>query len=485
MTPSDAVLVALVVSIVAPAVGAAATRWTALAHSARGVAVTTATVSLLAAGLAAWWWHHGTGEPVLRGTPLAGGAPVVFDGLTALAVPYAALVSLAILVAAPRRALDGESVPRLLAGMAATLALLATAHPALLVLLWAVTTVPTFLSLRATPGGMPASRVYGRVMTVAVACLAAGCFLLVRDPPWRPGHGLTGDIGGWLVAAAVMLRKGVFPLHSWYPALYASGAYGTALSATMAHTAGATAIRLLVGHADGVATELVFLAQAALVTTAYGAALAVVQRDLRGLVGTLAMSQSALVLAGLAGSLPTELCGALAVWISAGLSLTGIGLVAWAIESRAGPVSLDTPQGRADDAPALAMFFLLFGLATLGLPGTLSFVADDLIVSGALDDQLHAGLLVIVATVFAGIAVVRGWFAIFGGPSPVDRPRHPILPRERVVFTALLALLVGLGLWPGPLVLSLERIAGSLLASRHDAPTAFPVPAGSTGAHAP
>jgi len=469
MNATDAILASLLAAIAVPAAGAVATRFTALQRSARAVAVVSAALAFFAACAAAWWWHQGDGGAIARGPVAAGGAALVFDGLTALALPYAALVWLAIVVAAPKRALDGESVPRLLAGEAATLALLATAHPGLLVLLWIASIVPTVLSLRATPGGLPAARAYGRAMAAAVVCLAVGCLLIVRDPPWRPGHGLVGDAGGWLVAVAVMLRKGVFPRPSWYPALYSSGAYGTALAATMAHTAGATAIRLLVGHADGVAAELVFLAQAALVTTAYGAALAVVQRDLRGLVGTLAMSQSALVLAGLAGRLPTELCGALAVWISAGLSLTGIGLVAWAIESRAGSVPLDSHPGRADDAPALALFFLLFGLATLGLPGTLSFVADDLIVSGALDEQFHAGLLVILATVLAGIALVRGWFAIFGGPARVDRPRHPILPRERVVFTALLAILVVLGLWPGPLVASLERIAGTLLESRHDA----------------
>jgi hypothetical protein len=86
--------------------------------------------------------------------------------------------------------------------------------------------------------------------------------------------------------------------------------------------------------------------------------------------------------------------------------------------------------------------------------------------------------------VFAGIALVRGWFTVFGGPAPVDRPRHPILPRERVVFTALLALLVGLGLWPGPLVTSLERIAGSLLASRHEAPSSS-LPTDPSGGHPP
>ena len=106
-------------------------------------------------------------------------------------------------------------------------------------------------------------------------------------------------------------------------------------------------------------------------------------------------------------------------------------------------------------------------MATLGFPGTLSFVADDLIISGSLDDHLHAGLFVIAATVFAGIAVMRGWFHVFGGQVTVDAPRHALLPRERVAFTALVIILFGLGLWPGPFVHSLEKVAASLLTSRH------------------
>jgi NADH-quinone oxidoreductase subunit M len=267
-----------------------------------------------------------------------------------------------------------------------------------------------------------------------------------------------------------MIRKGIVPFHSWYPAVFTAAPMSAALAATMPQVASYTAVRLLIGHVDhpeGVAAELVVLSQLALVTATYGAALAIVQRDLRSLVGTLAMSQSAMVLAGLAGTLPMELNGAFCVWISSGLSLTGIGLVSWALERRAGPIRLDTPQGRFWDAPALAAFFLLFGLAGIGLPGTLSFVADDLMIAGTLDDHVHAGLLVILTTVFAAIAVVRGWFRVFGGPVTVDAPRHAILPRERIALTGLLVILFGLGLYPGPFVRSLDKVAASLLASRH------------------
>jgi NADH-quinone oxidoreductase subunit M len=234
----------------------------------------------------------------------------------------------------------------------------------------------------------------------------------------------------------------------------------------MPQVASYTAVRLLIGHVDhpeGVAAELVVLSQMALVTATYGAALSLVQRDLRSLIGMLAMSQSAMVLAGLAGTLPMELNGAFCVWVSSGLALTGIGLVSWALESRAGPIRLDTPQGRFWDAPALAAFFLLFGLAGIGLPGTLSFVADDLIVSGSLDEQLHAGMLVILATVLSGIAMMRGWFHVFGGPGDPDGTRHAILSRERVALTALLAALFVLGLWPDPLVRALDRATARLL----------------------
>jgi NADH-quinone oxidoreductase subunit M len=442
--------------------------------AARPVAASALGIVLAASALLAVAWYAAGGTVLAMGDRLVGGSFVTIDGLTALLMPFIAVVDLAILLAAPRRDLEPRAVARMLLGVATTFAMLATAHPVLLVVLWIASAVSTWSAVRRTLGGRPTARVYAIVVGTAVALMIVGTALLVADPPWERTHGTLGAVGGWLVAVAVMMRKGLVPFHSWYPALYTGGPLASALAATIPQVASYTAIRLLVGHADGVGPELVFLSNAALVTAAYGAALAVVQRDARGLVGHLAMSQSAMVLAGIAATEPMELVGALAVWVSSGLALTGIGLVVWALESRAGRISIDTLQGRFADAPALAVFFLLFGLASLGFPGTLSFVADDLIISGALGAQTHAGVLVILATVFAGIAVIRGWFRIFGGPVTIDAPRHEILPRERFVFAALLAILVGLGLWPGPFVRTLDVVAHSVLAIPVDDPVPSP-----------
>lgn len=458
------------IAVLAPLVGIVATQLTAGRLNPRLPAGWSLAAALAAAVTLAWAWRAGPGRDLLLGPRLAGGSLVHLDGLTAILLPLVAVVSLAIALVAPRRAATVGGVTRFLAGAALTTALMTTSHPVALVVLWVASLVPTWLSTRLTPGGRPTARVYAIMMIAGSILFAAGVGLMAVDPPWAPRAGVAGTAGGWLVAVAVMIRKGIVPFHSWYPALFTAAPMSAALAATMPQVASYCAIRLLVGHADGVRAELVVLSQAALVTAAYGAALAVVQRDLRGLVGTLTLSQSAMVLAGLSGGLPMELCGALAVWVSSGLALTGIGLVTWALESRAGALELDSLQGRFTDAPALAAFFLLFGLASLGFPGTLSFVADDLIVAGSLGDQPHAGLLVIVATVFAGIAVVRGWFRIFGGPATPDAPRHQILRRERLPLTLLLAASFGLGLWPGPFVTSLEQVAAALLASGGMAP---------------
>ena len=462
-TPRDWMLVAAAATVAAPLVGGGLAAAGVASRSPRLLAMVASGISLVASLVIAGAWAVSDGTPVGFGEAIGDGRLVFIDGLTAALVPYVALISIAILLVAPRRSLDRAAVRRALLGLAATLAVFLTSHPLALIALWIATAQPTWRATRVTPGGRPAARVYAIYTTLAIVCMAAGTFMLVADPPWERLSGMVGTTGGWLVAIAVMIRKGIVPFHSWYPALFSGAPMSTALAATMPQVASYTAVRLLVGHADGVAVELEVLAVLALVTAVYGAALALVQRDLRGFIGTFAMSQSAIVLAGLSGRLPMELNGAFCIWISSGLAITGIGLVTWALESRAGDISLETLQGRFWDAPELAAFFLLFGLAAIGLPGTLSFVADDLIVSGSLDDHLSAGLMVIGSTVLCGIAVMRCWFHVFGGPSPVDSPRHAILGREKVPLTILIGTLFVLGIWPGPLVQSLERAAEGVL----------------------
>lgn len=210
-------LAAAAIAVAAPLVGAACSASGVHRGRPRVSAVTAAVVSLSASLAITLLWSRGDGTPAAFGDRLGGGAVVFIDGITAVLLPYVALVELVILLVAPRRALEQSAVTRLLVGSAATCAVFLTTHPLLLITLWCVTALLTWVSVRGTPGGSAAARVFAIAMATAVLCMAVGTVLLVVDPPWTTAAGWAGTAGGWLVAVAVMIRKGIFPFHSWYP----------------------------------------------------------------------------------------------------------------------------------------------------------------------------------------------------------------------------------------------------------------------------
>ena len=62
-----------------------------------------------------------------------------------------------------------------------------------------------------------------------------------------------------------------------------------------------------------------------------------------------------------------------------GLALGGLGMMITSLEERVGPVAFAGPGGRGTVFPRLAVLFALFGGAGVGMPGTSSFVADDVL----------------------------------------------------------------------------------------------------------
>jgi NADH-quinone oxidoreductase subunit M len=174
------------------------------------------------------------------------------------------------------------------------------------------------------------------------------------------------------------------------------------------------------------------------------------------------MSQSALVMAGLDCTSPRALAGGLLVWLSAGLAFAGLARAVLVLEARRGRLDLTTYHGGYERMPVLAASFLAMGLACTGFPGTLGFVGQELLVTGAVEAFPVMGFAVIIAAALTGLAVLRMYFSLFcGRPDPlVDSGlRLGLKRREAWTFAALVLALVGFGLFPRPLVDS--RLAAS------------------------
>jgi NADH:ubiquinone oxidoreductase subunit 4 (subunit M) len=95
----------------------------------------------------------------------------------------------------------------------------------------------------------------------------------------------------------------------------------------------------------------------------------------------------------------------------------------------------------------MAAGFLMMGLASVGFPMTLGFIAEDLLVQGAVMDQPIFAFILIAATALNGMNVMRCFFKLFSGRR-VHTGEPDLTKREsRALSVVLLLLLLG-GLAP-------------------------------------
>jgi NADH-quinone oxidoreductase subunit M len=203
-----------------------------------------------------------------------------------------------------------------------------------------------------------------------------------------------------------------------------------------------------------------------LVTAAYAAGMAVVQQEVRRFFAYLFLSHVSLVLVGLELHTPVSVAGALCLWFAVTLSLGGFGLTLRALEARYGRLSLADFHGLYEHSPMLAVCFLATGLASVGFPGTLGFVSSELLVEGAIEASLLAGLAVVATAALNGIAVVRAYFLLFTGARHFSSVSLAITGRERFVLLTLTALILGGGLFPQPGIAHLYTVAEQVLHAR-------------------
>jgi NADH-quinone oxidoreductase subunit M len=208
-----------------------------------------------------------------------------------------------------------------------------------------------------------------------------------------------------------------------------------------------------------------------LLTAVYAAGMATIQKNTRRFFAFLFLSHTSLILVGLElvgleENPAISLTGALSLWFSVALSLGGFGLTIRALEARFGRLSLGEFHGLYDHTPALAICFLLTGLASVGFPGTLGFVSTELLVDGAVEANLYIGIVVIAVAALNGIAVVRAYFMLFTGARHVSSVSLRIGLREQIAVLTLSALILGGGLFPQPGISSRYEAALGILADR-------------------
>jgi NADH-quinone oxidoreductase subunit M len=356
----------------------------------------------------------------------------------------------------PRRDCTAGSIGGILFMLGSTLLAYSADSLPVLLAAWILSSIPFFVPrwFHARSWRPRAGLLFSAIaLSLAVAQMAASAhtFWIVRLKGQSPG----GMSAFGLLVAAVILRKGILPAHAWV----ADAAEGGPLIPTAllfnGHFGALLVAKLIVPlFAGATVAWFPILSYLAMATAVYVAIRALTENSPRRLLAFIALAQSASILAGLESGTAEGITGALVHWYVVTVSTVGLFGILRLLEVRFGEnLTASAHLGLAEHAPRLAVSFAVLGLALVGLPGTLSFCSQDLLIHGTLQSHPLTGLLLPIATAMNAVSVFRLFTRLFlgrrrtGFTAVVDA-----LPRERWILAIGIVFVVLGGLFPNVIV---------------------------------
>ena len=273
---------------------------------------------------------------------------------------------------------------------------------------------------------------------------------------------------GFLIAFVVKLPA--IPFHTWLPDAHteAPTAGSVILAGLLLKTGAYGMLRFALPFFPRAAMDIAPVAMAlGVIGIIYGAVLAFAQTDLKRLVAYTSVSHMGFVLLGIFAGNGLALQGVVIQILCHGISTGALFVLVGALQERIQSRDMLRMGGLWAVAPRMGGAGLFFGLASLGLPGLGNFVGEFLVLMGAF--QVNATLAciaaagLVIATIYALWMVQRTFFG-----EMADKRKVPDLTlREMAVMAVMVAALVWIGVYPGPVMDTAGRSLSTIQKNAH------------------
>ena len=274
---------------------------------------------------------------------------------------------------------------------------------------------------------------------------------------------LSSSAQTWLFlafGAAFAIKVPLFPFHTWLPDAH-----------TEAPTAGSVilaGVLLKLGTYGFVRFNLTLFPEAtvrfapwlgalAVVGIIYGAAVAIVQPDVKRLVAYSSVSHLGFIVLGTFALTSQGLQGGVIQMVNHGLTTGALFLLIGMIYERRHTRQISEYGGLSSVMPVYAGVFLFMAFASIGLPGLNGFIGEFKILLGSWLAWPVLAVLAASGVVLAAIYLLWAYERMFTGPvtNEANKGLPDLNAREIGVLVPLIALIVFLGIYPKP---ALDRI---------------------------
>ncbi len=273
------------------------------------------------------------------------------------------------------------------------------------------------------------------------------------------GAPIDGALRMWLMLgffAAFATKLPAVPVHTWLPDAHtqAPTAGSVILAGILLKTGAYGLIRFAVPLFPE--ASLAFAPWAMLlgaVSVLYGGVMAFSQSDFKRLVAYSSIAHMGFVLLGVYAFNELGMQGAIITMIAHGFSTAALFMMAGAIQQRLHTREMARMGGLWIYAPRMGAMTLVFVVASVGMPGLGNFVGEFLALLGAFQASVP---LAVAATVGIVVAAVYGLYlmqrSFQGPPNPAVASMGDFGFREMSVMVAMMLALLGLGVYPQPVL---------------------------------
>ncbi len=268
--------------------------------------------------------------------------------------------------------------------------------------------------------------------------------------------------------AAFAVKVPMFPVHTWLPDAHVEAPTGgSVILAAITLKMGAYGfLRFSIPITPDASSELaIWVIGLSLIAVVYIALVALVQRDMKKLIAYSSISHMGFVTLGFFIFDTQGMEGAIVQMISHGFISGALFLCVGVLYDRMHSREIDSYGGVANAMPVFSVFLVFFAMSNAGLPGTSGFVGEFLVILGSFRVNgwyaAVAGLTLVLGAAYTLWMIKR---VVYGEiTNEKVKTLVDVNGREKLVLGVLAVCVLGLGIYPLPLLEVMHSTVENLL----------------------